>query len=104
MTSVNKPAKRFWRHFRPRLSMLVNRCRAFTGPNLSINRPLLQNWWSYYDHNVCNNGLLMLRFGPVIALHLLTSILKRGRKCLQKRLVGLFTEVMRYYLIERRTT
>ena len=59
---------------------------------------------SYYDHNVCNNGLLMLRFGPVIALHLLTSILKRGRKCLQKRLVGLFTEVMRYYLIERRTT
>ena len=28
-----------------------------------------------YDHNFYNNGLLMLRFGPVKALHLLTSIL-----------------------------
>ena len=32
-----------------------------------------------YDHNFCNNGLLMLIFLPVKALHLLTSILKRGR-------------------------
>ena len=33
-----------------------------------------------YDHNFCNNGLVLLRFWPVIkALHLLNNICKRGR-------------------------
>ena len=32
-----------------------------------------------YDHNFCNNGVLLLRFWPVKALHLLTKLYKWGR-------------------------
>ncbi len=47
MTSVNKPTEAFWRHFRPRLCMLMSKCTAFTGPNLSLTRALFEKFWPY---------------------------------------------------------